>query len=163
MGHGFDDQGAQYDPQGNLKNWWSADDLAKFKQRTTLIADQFSGYTVLDSVHVNGRLTLGENAADLGGLSVAYAALQKALAGKPRPPLIDGLTPEQRFFLAWAQIWRSNTTPETTRLLVNTDPHSPGRWRTNGPLSNMPEFAQAYGCKPGDPMVRPDSVRATLW
>ena len=118
---------------------------------------------MLDSVHVNGRLTLGENAADLGGLSVAYAALQKALAGKPRPPLIDGLTPEQRFFLAWAQIWRSNTTPETTRLLVNTDPHSPGRWRTNGPLSNMPEFAQAYGCKPGDPMVRPDSVRATLW
>ena len=163
MGHGFDDQGAQYDPQGNLKNWWTADDLAKFKQRTTLIADQFNAYTVLDSVHLNGRLTLGENAADLGGLSVAYAALQKALAGKPRPPLIDGLTPEQRFFLAWAQIWRSNTTPETSRLLVNTDPHSPGRWRTNGPLSNMPEFAQAYGCKPGDPMVRADSVRATLW
>lgn len=163
MGHGFDDQGAQYDPQGNLKNWWTADDLAKFKQRTQLITDQFNGYTVLDSVHVNGRLTLGENAADLGGLSVAYAALQKALAGKPRPPLIDGFTPEQRFFLAWAQIWRSNTTPETSRLLVNTDPHSPGRWRTNGPLSNMPEFAQAYGCKPGDPMVRADSVRATLW
>jgi putative endopeptidase len=163
MGHGFDDQGAQYDPQGNLKNWWTADDLAKFKQRTTLITDQFNGYTVLDTVHVNGRLTLGENAADLGGLSVAYAALQKALAGKPAPPLIDGFTPEQRFFLAWAQIWRANTTPETQRLLVNTDPHSPGRWRTNGPLSNMTEFAAAFGCKPGDPMVRPDSVRATLW
>jgi len=163
MGHGFDDQGAQYDPQGNLKNWWSADDLTKFKQRTQLITDQFNSYTVLDSVHVNGRLTLGENAADLGGLSVAYAALQKALAGKPRPPLIDGFTPEQRFFLAWAQIWRSNTTPETTRLLVNTDPHAPGRWRVNGPLSNMTEFAQAFGCKPGDPMVRADSVRATLW
>lgn len=163
MGHGFDDQGAQYDPQGNLKNWWTADDLAKFKTRTQLITDQFNSYTVLDSVHVNGRLTLGENAADLGGLSVAYAALQKALAGKPRPPLIDGFNPEQRFFLAWAQIWRSNITPEMTRLLVNTDPHSPGRWRTNGPLSNMPEFAQAFGCKPGDPMVRADSVRATLW
>jgi putative endopeptidase len=163
MGHGFDDQGAQYDPQGNLKNWWTADDLAKFKQRTTLITNQFDSYTVLDTVHVNGRLTLGENAADLGGLSVAFAALQKALAGKPAPPLIDGFTPEQRFFLAWAQIWRANTTPETQRLLVNTDPHAPGRWRTNGPLSNMPEFATAYGCKPGDPMVRPDSVRATLW
>jgi putative endopeptidase len=163
MGHGFDDQGAQYDPQGNLKNWWSADDLTKFKQRTTLITNQYDAYTVLDSVHVIGRLTLGENAADIGGLSVAYAALQKALAGKPRPEPIDGFTPEQRFFLAWAQIWRSNTTPETQRLLVNTDPHSPGRWRTNGPLSNMPEFALAFGCKPGDPMVRPDSVRATLW
>ncbi len=163
MGHGFDDQGAQYDAQGNLKNWWSADDLAKFKQRTTLIANQYDAYTVLDSVHVNGRLTLGENAADIGGLSVAYAALQKALAGKPRPEPIDGFTPEQRFFLAWAQIWRSNTTPETQRLRVNTDPHSPGRWRTNGPLSNMPEFALAFGCKPGDAMVRPDSVRATLW
>jgi putative endopeptidase len=163
MGHGFDDQGAQYDPQGNLKNWWTTGDLAKFKQRTTLIANQYSAYTVLDSVHVNGRLTLGENAADIGGLSVAYAALQKALAGKPSPPLIDGFTPEQRFFLAWAQIWRANTTPETQRLLVNTDPHSPGRWRTSGPLSNMPEFAAAFGCKPGDPMVRPDSVRATLW
>lgn len=163
MGHGFDDQGAQYDPQGNLKNWWSADDLTKFKQRTTLITNQYDAYTVLDSVHVNGRLTLGENAADIGGLSVAYAALQKALAGKPRPEPIDGFTPEQRFFLAWAQIWRSNTTPETQRLLVNTDPHSPGRWRTNGPLSDMPEFALAFGCKPGDPMVRPDSVRATLW
>lgn len=163
MGHGFDDQGAQYDPQGNLKNWWSAGDLAKFRERTTLITNQYNDYTVLDTVHVNGKLTLGENAADLGGLTVAYAALQKALAGRPRPPLIDGMTPEQRFFLAWAQIWRSNTTPQTARLLINTDPHSPGRWRTNGPLSNMPEFAQAFGCKPGDPMVRPDSIRATLW
>jgi putative endopeptidase len=162
MGHGFDDQGAQFDPAGNLKNWWSPEDLEKFKQRTTLIANQYDAYTVLDTVHVNGRLTLGENAADIGGLSVAYAALQKALAGKPKP-LIDGFTPEQRFFLAWAQIWRQNITPQNQMVRINTDPHSPGRWRTNGPLSNMPEFAQAFGCKPGDAMVRPDAVRATLW
>ena len=162
MGHGFDDQGAQFDPQGNLKNWWSAEDLEKFKQRTTLIANQYDAYTVLDTIHVNGRLTLGENAADLGGLSVAYAALQKATKGKPKP-LIDGFTPEQRFFLAWAQIWRQNITPQNQMVRINTDPHSPGRWRTNGPLANMPEFAKAFGCKPGDPMVRPEAVRATLW
>jgi putative endopeptidase len=163
MGHGFDDQGAQYDPQGNLKNWWAPEDLEKFKQRTSLIASQYDAYTVLDSVHVNGRLTLGENAADIGGLSVAYAALQKAMAGKPKPAPIDGFTPEQRFFLAWAQIWRGNATPETERLLINTDPHSPPRWRVNGPLSNMPQFAAAFGCKAGDPMVRAEAVRAALW
>jgi putative endopeptidase len=163
MGHGFDDQGAQFDPQGNLKNWWSAEDLEKFKTRTTMIASQYDAYTVLDSVHVNGKLTLGENAADIGGLAVAYAALEKSLAGKPRPAPIDGFTPEQRFFLAWAQIWRQNITPEAQRVRINTDPHSPGRWRTNGPLSNMVEFAEAFGCKPGDPMVRPEAQRATLW
>ena len=162
MGHGFDDQGAQFDPHGNLRNWWSAEDLEKFRQRTTLIANQYDAYTVLDTIHVNGRLTLGENAADIGGLSVAYAALQKALAGKPKP-LIDGFTPEQRFFLAWAQIWRQNITPQNQMVRINTDPHSPGRWRTNGPVANMPEFAKAFGCKPGDPMVRPEAVRATLW
>ena len=163
MGHGFDDQGAQYDPQGNLKNWWSTDDLEKFKTKTTMIASQYDAYTVLDSVHVNGKLTLGENAADIGGLAVAYAALEKSLAGKPRPAPIDGFTPEQRFFLAWAQIWRQNITPQAQRVRINTDPHSPGRWRTNGPLSNMVEFAEAFGCKPGDPMVRPEAQRATLW
>ena len=163
MTHGFDDQGAQFDAQGNLKNWWTASDLDQFKKGTGLVASQFDSYTVLDSLHVNGRLTLGENLADLGGLSIAYAALEKALAQKGRPPLIDGFTPEQRFFLAWAQIWRSNSTPEALRLRINTDPHSPARWRTNGPLSNMPEFAAAWGCKPGDPMVRPDSVRPVIW
>jgi putative endopeptidase len=162
MGHGFDDQGAQYDPQGNLKNWWSDEDLQKFKTRTGMISSQYDAYTVLDSVHVNGKLTLGENAADIGGLAVAYAALEKALQGKPRT-LIDGFTPEQRFFLAWAQIWRQNVTPQQQRVLINIDSHSPGRWRTNGPLSNMVEFAEAFGCKPGDPMVRPEAQRATLW
>ncbi len=163
MTHGFDDQGAQFDLQGNLKNWWGASDLAKFKTGTGLVSSQFDSYTVLDSVHVNGKLTLGENLADLGGLSIAYAALEKALAEKGRPPLIDGFTPEQRFFLAWAQIWRQNITPEAQRVRINTDPHSPGQWRTNGPLSNLPQFAAAFSCKPGDPMVRPDSVRPVIW
>ncbi len=163
MTHGFDDQGAQFDAQGNLQNWWSASDLEKFKRGTGLVSSQFDSYTVLDSLHVNGKLTLGENLADLGGLSISYAALEKALAEKGRPPLIDGFTPEQRFFLAWAQIWRQNITPEAQRVRINTDPHSPGEWRTNGPLSNMPQFAAAFGCKPGDPMVRPDAVRPVIW
>ncbi|HZE09816.1 MAG TPA: M13 family metallopeptidase [Gemmatimonadaceae bacterium] len=163
MTHGFDDQGAQFDAQGNLKNWWSSADLEKFKHGTGLVASQYDAYTVLDSLHVNGKLTLGENLADLGGLSIAYAALEKALAQKGRPANIDGFTPEQRFFLAWAQIWRGNMTPEATRLRINTDPHSPGEWRTNGPLSNLPQFAAAFGCKAGDPMVRPDSVRPVIW
>src|SRR5437762_6190674 len=163
MTHGFDDQAAKSDPHGNLRNWWSSSDLAKFKTGTGLVASQFDSYTVLDSLHVNGKLTLGENLADLGGLSIAYAALEKALAEKGRPPDVDGFTPEQRFFLAWAQIWRQNITPEAQRVRINTDPHSPGQWRTNGPLSNLPQFAAAFSCKPGDPMVRPDSVRPVIW
>jgi putative endopeptidase len=163
MSHGFDDQGAQFDPQGNLKNWWSDADLAAFKQRTGLVVSQFDAYTVLDSVHVQGKLTLGENIGDLGGLNIAYNALEKALEKKGRPGLIDGFTPEQRFFLAWAQIWRQNITPQNQRQRILTDPHSPGRWRANGPISNMPEFAKAFGCKPGDPMVRGDAVRASIW
>ncbi len=161
--HGFDDQGSQFDAQGNLRNWWTASDLEKFKRGTGLVQSQFDAYTVLDSVHVNGKLTLGENLADLGGLSISYAALQKSMAEKGRPPLIDGFTPEQRFFLAWAQMWRQNITPEAQRVRINTDSHSPGEWRTNGPVSNMPEFAAAFGCKPGDPMVRPDAVRPVIW
>ena len=162
ISHGFDDQGSQYDAQGNLKNWWSADDLSKFKERTTMVSNQYGAYTVLDSVRVNGDLTLGENIADMGGLSVAYAALQKALAGKPRTA-IDGFTPEQRFFLAWAQIWRQNITEQAQRQRIITDSHAPGRWRTNGPLSNMPEFAQAFGCRDGDAMVRGAAARASIW
>ena len=163
MSHGFDDQGSQFDAQGNLRNWWSSADSAAFTQRTGLIRAQYSGYKVLDSVPVNGSLTLGENLGDFGGLNIAYAALEKTLAEKGNPGLIDGFTPEQRFFLAWAQIWRQNIRPEALRVRINTDPHSPGVWRTNGPLSNMPQFAAAFGCKPGDPMVRPDSVRPIIW
>ncbi len=163
MTHGFDDQGRQFDPKGNLRDWWQPADAARYKERAAHVADQFSGYTVLDTVHVNGRLTLGENIADLGGLALAYAALQKEMAGKPRPGLIEGFTPEQRFFLAYAQIWRRLQRPEATRTQVNSDPHSPGHWRVDGPLSNLDEFANAFGCKEGDAMVRKAEERARIW
>jgi putative endopeptidase len=164
MTHGFDDQGRQFDAAGNLRDWWTAQDAAAYKARTQLVSDQFDGYTVIDSAtHVNGKLTLGENIADLGGLTIAYAALQKSMAGKPRPANIAGFTPEQRFFLSWAQVWRESSRPEAERVQVNTNPHAPGRWRVNGPLSNMPEFAKAFSCSPTEPMVRPDSLRAQIW
>jgi putative endopeptidase len=162
MTHGFDDQGRQFDAEGNLRDWWTPQDAEQYKSRATLVSNQFDQYVSVDTLKVNGKLTLGENIADLGGLTVAYEALQKALAGKPRPK-IDGFTPEQRFFLAWAQIWRTNTRPEFARLLVTVDPHSPGKWRVNGPLSNMPEFAKAFGCQAGDPMVRGPEQRAQIW
>ena len=164
MTHGFDDAGRQFDAQGNLRDWWTSADAAAYKSRAQLVSDQFDSYTVLDSAtHVNGKLTLGENIADLGGLTIAYAALEKSLAGKKRPAKIGGFTPEQRFFLSWAQVWREVMRPEQQRTLVNTNPHAPAQWRVNGPLSNMPEFAKAFGCKPGDPMVRPEAVRAQIW
>jgi putative endopeptidase len=164
MTHGFDDQGRRFDADGNLRDWWTAEDAERFSQRAQRIIDQFDGYTVVDSAtHVNGRLTTGENIADLGGLKVAYAAFQRSLMGKPRPPLIDGLTAEQRFFLAWAQIWRSKSTDQALRNQVTVDPHAPALWRVMGPLSNLPEFAAAFHCTAGDPMVRPDSVRVEIW
>jgi len=115
------------------------------------------------ATHVNGRLTLGENIADLGGLKIAYAAFQQSLSGKPRPAPIDGFTPEQRFFLAWAQIWRAKATDQYLRNQVVVDPHAPANWRGMGPLSNLREFADAFGCKPGDTMVRAYSLKATIW
>ena len=162
MTHGFDDQGRKSDADGNLKDWWTAADAASYMARSKMVETQYDGYVALDSLHVNGRLTLGENTADLGGLSVAYGALQKALKGKPRPA-IDGFTPEQRFFLSFAQIWRNNIRPEALKLRIATDPHSPGRFRCNGPLSNMSEFARAFNLKDGEPMVRPPGDRAKLW
>jgi putative endopeptidase len=163
MTHGFDDSGRKFDAQGNLRDWWTPDDAAKYKVAAQRVVDQFNSYTVVDSVsHVNGRLTLGENIADLGGLTVAYYAMEKAIAGKPHPK-IDGFTPEQRFFLGWAQVWRGLSRPQQELELIKTNPHSPGKWRTDGPLSNMPEFKKAWGCKDGDPMVRPDSLRARIW
>ncbi|GHA76535.1 M13 family metallopeptidase [Pontibacter akesuensis] len=160
--HGFDDQGAKYDYQGNLKDWWSTADLEKFNARASAVADQYDQYTVLDNLHVNGRLTLGENIADIGGLNIAYTALQKALENN-NPEKIAGLTPEQRFFLAWAQIWRVNMRDEAQNQQILTDPHSPGRFRTNGPLANMPQFYEAFGCEPSDPMVRSDQERIKIW
>ena len=164
MTHGFDDQGRQFDSQGNLRDWWTPADADAYKARAQLVSDQFDRYTVVDTAtRVNGKLTLGENIADLGGLTVAYSALQKSMDGKPRPALIDGMTPEQRFFVSWGQIWRTLQTDQQARLLVNIDPHAPAQWRVNGPLANMPEFARAFGCKEGDPMVRAQSLRAQIW
>lgn len=162
MTHGFDDQGAQYDADGNLKNWWLPEDEQKFKAKTGVVVRQFNEYTVLDSVHVNGNLTLGENLADLGGLAIAYEAFKKTAQGKSNEK-IDGFTPDQRFFLSWAQVWRTSARDEQTALMIKTDPHSPAKWRCNGPLSNMPEFYAAFNVKPGDKMYRADSVRAKVW
>ncbi|PMD98140.1 peptidase M13 [Siphonobacter sp. BAB-5405] len=163
MTHGFDDQGRQYNYMGMLKNWWKKEDADQFKQRAQLVIDQFDGYTVLDNLHVKGQLTLGENLADLGGLSVSYAAFKTYTKQGKSNEKIDGFTPDQRFFLAFAQIWRTKTRDEALRLRVNTDPHSPGEFRTNGPLSNFEPFYEAFGVKPGDKMYRPDDIRAKIW
>jgi putative endopeptidase len=161
--HGFDDYGRQFDAFGNLSGWWTEADTKEFNRRASVIEKQFDGYVAIDSLHVNGKLTMGENIADLGGLLIAYGAYRRSLEGKPEPAAIDGLTGPQRFFLAWAQIWRAKTRPEFTRLLVNVDSHAPPEFRTIGPLSNIPAFAEAFGCKPGDPMVRPETERVQIW
>ena len=160
--HGFDDQGRQFDAQGNLRDWWTAEDAKSFVSRGERVVSQYSTYLVGDTLHVNGKLTEGENIADFGGVKIAYAALQKALKGKPRT-LIDGYTPEQRFFLAFAGTWRNKARPEAARLQALTDPHSPPEWRATGVLVNMPEFAQAFGCKAGDRMVAPGNRIADIW
>ena len=159
--HGFDDSGSQYDAEGNLKMWWTPEDRKKFDERASCVADQFSGYRIQDGLNINGRLTLGENLADLGGLTMAYAAYQKSLEGKPTPPNIDGFTPEQRFFLGYAQVWATKSTDAFERQQVLTDPHSNARYRVDGPLSNLPQFAQAFNCKSGDKMVRADACK--IW
>jgi predicted metalloendopeptidase len=162
MGHGFDDRGRQFDAKGNLRDWWTPADVERYKALAERVQKQFDGYTVIDTVHVNGKLTLGENLADLGGLAVAYAAMQRAYAGKPRSKP-GSFTPEQRFFLGWARVWRNLQTTEDLRTQVQTDPHSPAKWRINGPLSNLPEFQAAWGCKGGDAMVRPAGDRVRIW
>src|SRR4051812_25773190 len=161
--HGFDDEGRQFDSEGNLSGWWTDSDTEEFNRRAEVVQKQFDSYVAIDSMHVNGKLTLGENIADLGGLLIGHGAYRRSLQGKKEPAAIDGLTADQRFFLAWAQIWRAKARPEFVRLMVNTDPHAPPKFRTNGPLSNIPAFARAFGCKAGDPMVRPESERAQIW
>ncbi|RAK65919.1 M13 family metallopeptidase [Hymenobacter edaphi] len=164
--HGFDDQGRQYDAEGNLKDWWTKEDAEKFEARAAVVGKQYDAFTPLDSVHVNGKLTMGENLADLGGLNIAYTALHKELK-KQYPdgnyPKYDGLTPDQRFFLSWAQVWRTNARPEYLRQQVMTDPHSPAQFRTNGPLMNMPQFYEAFGCKDDAKMMRAQADRAKVW
>jgi putative endopeptidase len=162
MTHGFDDQGRQYAASGNLMDWWTKEDADKFKAKADMVVNQYNNYTVLDTLHVNGRLTLGENLADLGGLSIAYEAFTKTKqfkAGKP----IDGFTPAQRFFLSWAQVWRSNALPETQAQLILTDPHSPGVHRANGPLTNMDAWYHAFNIQPGDKMYKPKDQRINIW
>jgi putative endopeptidase len=159
--HGFDDHGSKFDSNGNLKDWWSAEDLKNFKARAACVSDQFDAYVVDGDLHENGKLVLGESIADLGGLTIAYAAYEKSLAGKPRPPEKDGFTPEQRFFLGWAQVWGANERIEYARLMANTNPHPLPRFRGNGPLSNMADFAKAFSCKKGESMVREQTCK--IW
>ncbi|HUG54910.1 MAG TPA: M13 family metallopeptidase [Vicinamibacteria bacterium] len=151
--HGFDDSGRKFAPNGNLADWWTEEDAREFEKRAACFADQYSDYTVAGGVKLNGRLTLGENVADNGGLRIAYMALQETLKGQSPPP-VDGFTPAQRLFLGWGQIWCQNETEESAKLRAQIDPHSPGRYRVNGVVSNMPEFAEAFSCSEEAPMVR---------
>jgi predicted metalloendopeptidase len=162
--HGFDDQGSKFDAEGNLANWWTEEDRKAFDERTACFVKEYEAFVpvrdpVNGDVHLNGRLTLGENTADNGGLRVAYMALQRALAGQPRER-IDGFTPEQRFFLGFANVWCQNVTEAAARQLAQTDSHSPGGFRVVGSVGNMPEFREAFDCRAGQPMVREPACRA---
>jgi putative endopeptidase len=156
--HGFDDEGSQFDAQGNMRDWWTAQDKKEFNTRTKCIADEYSGFHAVDDVKLNGKLTLGENVADNGGLRIAYVALMDSFAGKD-PPAKDGLTAQQRFFLGFANVWCQNRTDSLSRMYATIDPHSPGRWRINGSVSNMPEFKDAFHCKTDAPMIRQNACR----
>jgi putative endopeptidase len=162
MSHGFDDSGSQYDADGNLKNWWTDADRKAYLERTALIVKQFDAFQALPDQAVNGKLTLGENIGDLGGLKIAYAAWQRSLQGKPAPSA-DGFTGAQRFFLSYANIWRNNIRDAALRVRLNTDSHSPGKYRVNGPLANLPEFYEAWGCGDTDAMKRAAEVRPAIW
>ncbi len=157
--HGFDDQGRKFDAEGNLRDWWTPEDAKAFEERASCVADQYSSYVAVDDVHLNGRLTLGENTADHGGVRIAYMALMENLAESNASKTKDGLTPQQRFFLAYAQAWCRNMSDASLRLMATTDPHSPPKYRVNGTLSDNPDFWNAYKCKPGDKMVRQNACR----
>ena len=164
-GHGFDDQGSQFDGEGNNANWWTAEDRKLFEERANKLvaqADEYVPMAQYPDKHVNGRLTLGENIGDLGGLNMAYDAMVAATAGKP-DPMLDGMSRDQRFFMSWAKVWSGNIRPENQLVRLNTDSHSPAGFRANGAPSNMPAFAKAYSCKAGDAMVRPDDKRVVIW
>ena len=160
--HGFDDEGSQFDAAGNLKNWWTPEDRKKFDQRTKCVSDQYSKYVVVDDVHINGLLTMGEDVADLGGEILAYIAWKDATKDKNLEPL-EGLTPEQRFFIGYAQWDCANERPEDMRMRAQVDPHSPAQYRINGVVVNMPEFAKAFACKAGQPMVNPPEKVCRVW
>ncbi|WP_440054089.1 M13 family metallopeptidase [Pseudoalteromonas sp. T1lg65] len=162
LGHGFDDQGAQYDGHGNIHNWWQEKDLEQFKSRGDALVEQFGSYKLFDDASVNGRLTLGENIGDLGGLTVAYKAYQLSLEGKPRQNL-DGYTPEQRFFIGFSQIWRAKIREQMQRQLLQVDTHSPGEFRANGSLTNFTPFYEAFDVKEGDKLYKPENERIKIW
>jgi endothelin-converting enzyme/putative endopeptidase len=162
ISHGFDDQGAQFDAKGQLRNWWSTDDLKHFHGRTACVANQFEGYFVEPGIHHNGQLVLGESIADLAGVKVSFRAFQKAQQ-QHAAPTVDGLTPNQQFFIAWGQ-WRGDATrPEEQRRMVQGDPHPIAKYRVIGPMSNLVEFATAFSCKSGAPMVRSATQRCEVW
>jgi putative endopeptidase len=160
--HSFDDQGAQFDKDGNVTNWWTKDDYEKFKARTQQVIDQYSSFTVLDSIHLKGGLTVGENTADIAGVAIAYDAFKLTAQGQDTTKL-DGFTPDQRFFVSIARIWRVKTRDEYLRMYVNTNPHSPPQWRVNGPLMNFTPFYKAFNVQPGDKMYKPESERIVVW
>ncbi len=162
MSHGFDDNGSKYDADGTLRNWWTEEDRTKFDAKTKTLAKQFDDYTVLDTLHVNGKLTLGENIGDLGGLNVAYEAFKMTPQGKNGKP-IDGFTPDQRFFLAWAQVWRGNILPQSAAQLIITDTHSPGPYRTIGAPVNMDAWHKAFNVKEGDKLYKKPADRIRIW
>jgi putative endopeptidase len=162
ISHGFDDSGRQYDGDGNLRDWWSAEDGVKFKQRAAELVKQFAGYTVLDNRPLNGELTLGENIGDLSGMAVAFKAYKISLGGQ-EAPVIDGFTGDQRFFLGWAQVWRRKYRDEELLKRLVTDPHSPSEFRANGPSSNIDAYYDAFSVKPGDKMYRPPAERVKIW
>jgi len=159
--HGFDDQGRKFDPQGNLRDWWTDADATEFEKRVSCVADEYSSFVAVDDLHLNGRLTLGENTADNGGARIALMALHEMMKAEHENPnkKIDGYTADQRFFLGFGRVWCQNTTPQLSRMLVRVDPHSPGKWRVNGTVRNMPEFQKAFGCKPGQPMAPENACR----
>ncbi len=161
--HGFDDNGSQYDAHGNLSNWWTESDRTLFEERTDKMIRQYNAYEPLLKTHVDGELTLGENIADLGGLTLGYYAYEKSLEEGREDVVIDGFTWQQRIFLGWAQVWQTNQTDAYLRNQVVTDSHSPAKYRVNGPMSNMAEFKKAWGCKTGDPMVQTDSAQVLIW
>jgi endothelin-converting enzyme/putative endopeptidase len=163
ISHGFDDQGAQFDAQGRLRNWWTEEDLRKFQERTACVVDQFEGYFVEPGIHHNGKLVLGESIGDLAGAKIAYRAFQIAQRGKPPLPTVDGFTPDQQFFIAWGQFRGDAIRPELARTMVQGDPHPTGKFRVIGPVSNLPEFQKAFGCKAGSPMVRSGKERCEVW
>ena len=163
ISHAFDDSGSRFDAEGNLVNWWSKEDLDKFTERGNALAEQYSQVEVLDSVYINGKFTLGENIGDLGGLLGAYDGLQKYYEENGRPENIDGFTPEQRFFMSWATVWRTKQRDEALRSQIKTDPHSPGRYRATQPLLNVDAFYKAFDIKEGDAMYLEPEKRVRIW